>query len=133
MEFIMQDNVINAFAEQAKNMYSPVAKFNQLMVDNMEKMTQFQLDSIKSYSEIGLGQLRSAAEIKDLESFRSYSASQAEAASAVNKKIIEDAKTFTDMSLEFKTRVEEILDESRAAAPGAPGAAKTEKRAAKTA
>ena len=56
----MQENILNAFAEQAKTMYSPMAKFNSLFVDNMEKLTEFQISAIKSYAEMGLSQLKSA-------------------------------------------------------------------------
>ena len=88
----MQDNIINAFAEQAKSMYAPLTKLNTLMVDNMEKMTEFQLTTIKSYAELSIDQMKKAVEIKDAESLRSFSSAQAELASTVNKKIMEDAK-----------------------------------------
>ena len=118
----MQENVINAFAEQAKNMYAPLTKFNQLLVDSMEKMTEFQLESVKSYSEIGLGQLRQAAAVKDLDGLKNYSEAQVAAVSTVNKKIIEDAKVLSDMSTEFKQQVEKIFQQSTAAAQKAPAA-----------
>ena len=31
----MQENILNAFAEQAKTMYAPMSKFNTLVVDNI--------------------------------------------------------------------------------------------------
>ena len=65
----MQDNIINAFAEQAKTMYAPLTKFNELMVENMEKMTEFQLNTIKSYAELSIDQMKKAVEVKDVESF----------------------------------------------------------------
>ncbi|MBE0483806.1 MAG: phasin family protein [Bacterioplanes sp.] len=112
----MQENILNAFTEQAKNMYAPMAKFNSLFVENMEKMTDFQLNAIKAYAEMGLDQMKKASEIKDADSVRTFTASQAEAATALNKKIMEDAKALSDMAMEFKTQVEGLVEEARATA-----------------
>ncbi len=112
----MQENILNAFAEQAKTMYSPMAKFNSLFVDNMEKLTEFQISAIKSYAEMGLSQLKSAAEIKDVDTMRSYTSAQAETATSLNKKIMEDAKAMSDMAMEFKTQIEGIMEEVRSTA-----------------
>jgi phasin family protein len=123
----MQDNIINAFAEQAKSMYAPLTKLNSLMVDNMEKMTEFQLSTIKSYAELSIDQMKKAVEIKDAESLRSFSSAQAEVASTVNKKIMEDAKVLSDLANDFKGQVEAVWKEATTDAP------KTEKKAAKSA
>ncbi|WP_114417933.1 phasin family protein [Marinospirillum perlucidum] len=112
----MQDKMMNAFAEQTKNMYNPMRKINSLLVENMEKMTDFQLEALKAYSHMGLSQMKSATEVKDADGVRDYSASQAEMMSTLSKKILEDAKTMADMSMEFKSEVEKILEESRAQA-----------------
>ncbi len=121
----MQDNVMNAFTEQAKTMFGPVSKFNGLMVEGLEKMTEFQLDAVKSYSEIVLGQIKKASEIKDVDTLRTFSTSQAEVAGSINKKIIEDAKALTDMATDFKGKVESIMEEGRntASAAATPKAA----------
>ena len=124
----MQDNIINAFAEQAKSMYAPLTKLNTLMVDNMEKMTEFQLTTIKSYAELSIDQMKKAVEIKDAESLRSFSSAQAEVASTVNKKIMEDAKILSDLANDFKGQVESVWKEATAEGTKAP-----EKKAAKSA
>ena len=46
----MQENILNAFAEQAKTMYAPMTKFNSLFVENMEKLTEYQIGAVKSLS-----------------------------------------------------------------------------------
>ncbi|MEY8203629.1 MAG: phasin family protein [Bermanella sp.] len=112
----MQDNIINAFTEQAKNFSAPMAKFNSLLVSNMEKMTEFQLNTIKSYASISIGQMKGAADVKDADSLRNFSSSQAEVAATVNKKIMEDAKAISEMATDFKTKVEAIWEETRPAA-----------------
>ncbi len=112
----MQESILNAFTEQAKTMYAPLAKFNSMFVDNMEKMTDFQLNAIKTYAEMGLEQMKGAADVKDADSLRTFTSAQAETVSAINKKIMEDAKAFSDMAMEFKTQVESIMEEARSTA-----------------
>ncbi|WP_419810977.1 phasin family protein [Bacterioplanoides sp.] len=112
----MQENILNAFAEQAKTMYSPMSKFNSLFVENMEKMTEFQLNAIKSYADLSLEQMKKASEIKDADTMRTFSASQAEVASSLNKKIMDDAKAMSDMAMDFKSQVETLMEEARTSA-----------------
>lgn len=110
----MQEKIMNAFTEQTKNIYNPMRKINALLVENMEKMTDFQLEALKSYSNMGISQMKQATAIKDAEGMRDYSSSQAELLGSLGKKILEDAKTMADMSMEFKAQVEKIMEESRA-------------------
>jgi len=122
---------MNAFTEQTKNMYAPMRKMNALMVENMEKMTDFQIEALKSYSKMGVNQLKNATEIKDAESVRDFTASQAELMSTLSKKVLEDAKSMADMTMEFKQEVEKIVEESRASATAAAAPAAEAKPAAK--
>jgi phasin family protein len=128
----MQENILNAFAEQTKNLYSPMQKFSALFVGNMEKMTEFQLNAIKSYAEVGIDQMKKAAEIKDADSMRSFSSSQAEATTELNKKIMEDAKSLSEMATEFKGQVETIMEEARGTASSAAAAATSTTKAKTT-
>jgi len=112
----MQENILNAFAEQAKTMYAPMSKFNSLFVENMEKMTEFQLGAIKSYADMGLDQMKKASDVKDADTMRAFTAAQAEVASSLNKKIMDDAKAMSDMAMEFKTQVESLMEEARTSA-----------------
>lgn len=126
----MQDKVMNAFSEQTKNMYNPMRKINALLVENMEKMTDFQLEALKAYSHMGLTQMKQATEVKDADSVRDYSTAQAEMMSTLSKKVLEDAKTMADMSMEFKAEIEKIMEESRAQAFNKAAEDKTAKPAA---
>lgn len=123
----MQENIMNAFTEQAKSFYSPLNKLSTLMVENMEKMTEFQLESIKSYADITMSQMKKAVDVKDVETLRSFSTSQAEAVSTVNKKIMEDAKSLSDLATDFKEKVEAIWEEAK------PTSKSAEKKATKAA
>lgn len=128
----MQDKIMNAFAEQTKNMYAPMRKMNALMVENMEKMTEFQIEALKSYSKMGVNQLKNATEIKDAESVRDFTASQAELMSTLSKKVLEDAKSMADMTMEFKQEIEKIVEESRTSAAAAAPAAEAKPAAKST-
>ncbi|SEI56306.1 phasin family protein [Allopseudospirillum japonicum] len=119
-----QEKVMNAFAEQAKTMYTPLRKINALLLENMEKMTDFQLDALRSYSQMGVNQLKGASELKDAESMREYTSTQAEMMSTVSKKVLEDAKTMAEMAVEFKQEVEKIMEEARSTAFTKPGETK---------
>lgn len=124
----MQENIINAFAEQAKSMYSPLTKLNTLMVENIEKMTEFQLNSIKSYADLSIDQLKKASDVKDADSLRNFSSSQNEVAATVNKKIMEDAKSLADIANDFKSQIETVWKDSTTVASKA-----AEKKTAKSA
>jgi phasin family protein len=128
----MQENILNAFAEQTKNLYSPMQKFSALFVGNMEKMTEFQLNAIKSYADVGIEQMKKATEIKDADSMRTFSSAQAEATTELNKKIMEDAKALSEMAVEFKGQVEAIMEEARGTATSAAAAATTQTKAKAT-
>lgn len=124
----MQENIINAFAEQAKSMYSPLTKLNSLMIENIEKMTAFQLNSIKSYADMSIDQMKKSTDIKDADSLRTFSSAQTEVAATVNKKIMEDAKSLADIANEFKSQMETVWKDTTAAATKSP-----EKKTAKSA
>ncbi|OPX55801.1 phasin family protein [Oceanospirillum multiglobuliferum] len=132
----MQDKIMNAFSEQTKNMYAPMRKLNALMVENMEKMTEFQIEALKSYSKMGVNQLKNAAEVKDAESVRDFTAAQTELMSTLSKKVLEDAKSMADMTMEFKQEIEKIVEESRASVTAAttaePEAKTAEKRSTRS-
>lgn len=130
----MQDKIMNAFAEQTRNLYAPLRKLNSLLVENMEKMTQFQLETLKTYGKTGFDQIKQANEVKDVDTMREFTSAQAELMTSLSKKILEDAKTLADMSMEFKTEVEGLLEDARNEALGKQQANKTaEKPAAKSA
>jgi len=125
----MQDNILNAFAEQAKSFNTPFTKLNSLFVENVEKITELQFQALKTYTDLGINQLKKAAEIKDADSARAFTTAQAEAATAINKKVVEDAKVFSDLATDFKNQVEAIMEEARTTATKAtepkPAAKKT--------
>lgn len=128
----MQDKIMNAFAEQTRNLYAPLRKLNSLLVENMEKMTQFQLETLKTYGQTGFDNMRQANEVKDVETMREFTSAQAELMSSLSKKILEDAKTLADMSMDFKAEVESVLEEARDDAMGKKATSSAKPAAAKS-
>jgi phasin family protein len=95
------------------------------------------LNAIKAYADAGIGQLKKASEVKDADTLRSFSSSQAEATTELNKQIMEDAKALSEMAAEFKGQVESIMEEARTTATEAASdvtssAAKAKARPAKS-
>ncbi|AZZ91707.1 phasin family protein [Hahella sp. KA22] len=101
------------FADQAKHMYEPVGKIGSLVVSNLERVAEFQMDAAKSYADLTMKQWKDIADIKDVESLKNFAAGQAELASEISKKWVEDMKVLGDMGIEFKDEVEKILATSR--------------------
>lgn len=108
----MQDNMMNAFNTQTRQLFEPMRKVNSLMLNNMEKMTQYQLEAMKRYSQMGTQRIRSATDIEDAESLREFGAKQAEMLNELSQQMQEDARAMSEMSLEFKAEMEKLFSET---------------------
>ncbi|MFB9865807.1 phasin family protein [Vreelandella sulfidaeris] len=108
----MQDNMMDAFNAQTRQMFEPMRKMNSLMLNNMEKMTQYQLEAMKRYSQMGTERIRSATEIQDAESLRDFGTKQAEMMNALSQQMQEDARVMSEMSLQFKSEMEKMFSEA---------------------
>ncbi|WP_148254833.1 phasin family protein [Aidingimonas lacisalsi] len=120
----MQDKMFTAFNEQSRSFFEPMRKLNTLMLDNMEKMTQYQLESMKRYSQLGTERLRDASEIDSAEDLRDFGSRQAEVLNELSKQMLEDARAMTELSLQFKSEMEQLFAEA-----GEQAADKTESTA----
>lgn len=107
----MQDNIMDAFSAQTKQMFEPMRKINSLMLNNMEKMTQYQLEAMKRYSQMGTERIRSATEIQDAESLRDFGTKQAEMMNELSQQMQEDARVMSEMSLQFKSEMEKMFSD----------------------
>ncbi|MCK0767750.1 phasin family protein [Chromohalobacter canadensis] len=108
----MQDKMFSAFSEQTRGFFEPMRKFNGLMLDNMERMTEYQLDAMKRYSQLGVERMRAASEVKDAEDARDFTTQQADMLNALSKQMLEDARAMADISLKFKSELEEMMSEA---------------------
>ncbi|WP_275287911.1 phasin family protein [Halomonas elongata] len=108
----MQDKMIDAFNEQAREFFTPMRKLNTLMLDNMERVTQYQLDAMKRYSQMGTSRLRDATDVSDAEQFRDFGTRQVEMMTELSNLMLEDARAMSEMSLRFKSELEALYGES---------------------
>ncbi|MDR5861333.1 phasin family protein [Halomonas eurihalina] len=108
----MQDKMIDAFNEQAREFFTPMRKFNALMLDNMERVTQYQLEAMKRYSQMGTSRLRDAADIVDAEGGRDFGTRQVEMMTELSNQMLEDTRAMSEMSLRFKSDLEALYGES---------------------
>ncbi|ABE59811.1 MULTISPECIES: phasin family protein [Chromohalobacter] len=108
----MQDKMFSAFSEQTRGFFEPMRKFNGLMLDNMERMTEYQLDAMKRYSQLGVERMRAASEVKDAEGMRDFTTQQADMLNALSKQMLEDARAMADISLKFKSELEDMMAEA---------------------
>lgn len=108
---MQQDKTFNALAEQTRSFFEPMRKLNGLMLDNMEKMTQFQLDSMKRYSQLGTERMRAASEIRDAEDMRDFTTRQTELMSELSRQMMDDARTMTELSMEFRGELEKAFSD----------------------
>jgi phasin family protein len=99
-------NLFNKALETPPVLPEPVIKTNKLLVESMEKMMLFQMNALKSYLDIGLNQMRAAAEITDLHSMQDFCKRQAAIAQTVQQKLLNDAKTMSDLATRFKTEMD---------------------------
>lgn len=113
----MQNRMIDNFNDQTRQLFEPVRKLNSLMLNNMQRVTEYQMETMRRYSQMGTERMRDATsqlsnkEGMSEESFRELSTRQAEMMSELSQQLMEDARVFSEMNLQFKTELEGMLAE----------------------
>jgi len=108
----MNSEVFTKLMEQAETAASPIRKFNELAVSNVEKLVALQIASLQDYSELGIAQLKVAADVTDLEGLQDYFRKQVDLLGAVREKFIADAKAVSELSGEFGVKAKELTEDS---------------------
>jgi len=108
----MVNNIFNSMGEQAKTMYEPALKFNQLVLSNTEKFARAQMKLFQEYAELGLSQLHDAANLKEAGDFKDFINKQTEFAGSISKKMSDDANTLVALSNEFKDDITKFAEEN---------------------
>ena len=107
----MVNTFFNAFSEQAKNVYEPAIKFNQLVLNNAEKIARAQVTAFNGYAELGFSQLQEAATIKDVAEMKDFVNKQAEFAGSISKLLTEDANRLMNIGHAFKDDLAQFTEE----------------------
>lgn len=125
----MNDKLFETFTAQTKMFFSPLKQINQAFASQLDKLSEFQIESIRSYSEIGLSRLKSAIEMEDMQTAQEFAKGEMDFMNNINQKLLDDAKTLTDIGNEFKAEVDELLQQglsqTTSAARGAKSKTKT--------
>lgn len=108
----MKNDFLENLNEQAKKMYEPLAKMNQVMLKNAERMTEFSLNTLKNYSEMGLNHLKHASEVKSPESATDFSAKQTELVNTISQQILQDAQRLTELGNALRDDVMSVLGDA---------------------
>ena len=111
----MTDNVFSSVLENFQPFLAPVVKANQLALADLEKLIAFQTNALLSYTDLCLGQLqRSATPISDPQSLQTFYANQAETASALCRKMVDDGKALFELGASFRAEFNHLLKDSLA-------------------
>lgn len=113
----MQNKMIDSFNDQTRQLFEPMRKLNSLMLNNMQRMTEYQMETMRRYSQMGTERMRDAtAQLSDRqgmsgEGFKELSTRQAEMMNELSKQLMDDAKAFSEMNLQFKAELEAMFAE----------------------
>ncbi|NHH86499.1 MULTISPECIES: phasin family protein [unclassified Cobetia] len=125
---MQQDQMFNAFAEQARSFYQPMRKLNTLMLDHMGKIADYQMDAAKRYADTGFERARAATEIKGMEEFSKFSNRQLEVATELSQQMMDDSLKLAEMGNEMRAQLEQAYSDAGKEATDKASAA-TEKAA----
>lgn len=110
-ELIMYEDVLSKMFANPQAMPNMLSNTSQLLASNMEKLTTLQMNAWQSYLELGMEQVRSAAQATDAKGLQEFCASQAEAANSVRQRLMDDAKAMTDLGVDFKAGLDQLVNE----------------------
>ena len=111
----MTDDMFSSVWENFQSLLAPVVKANQLAVADLEKLVAFQTNALASYTDLCLGQWKQATTpLSDTQSLQTFYANQAEAASALCRKMVDDGKTLFELGASFRGEFNNLIKDSLA-------------------
>ncbi len=108
----MYSDLFKTLTEQGEKAFSPITKYNQMVVKNIEETTQLQLTALQNYADAGVEQIKSASEVKDVQGWINFNVKQVEAITSLSQQMIEDGKKLSQISQEFKSQLDEVASET---------------------
>ncbi len=111
----MTDNLFSSVLENFQPLLAPVVKANQLALADLEKLVTFQTNVLASYADLCLGQLKqSVTPISDPQNLQTFYANQAETASALCRKMVDDGKALFELGASFRAEFNNLIKDSLA-------------------
>ncbi len=108
----MTNPAIATLFEQSQSVLAPMTKMNQLAVSNLEKLVSLQMGALQAYVNLGMKQLKAAVEISGPDEAHSFMNSQVEVAGIMRKRVLEDAKAFADLGVNYKDELSKLTEEN---------------------
>ncbi|TKD64449.1 phasin family protein [Cobetia marina] len=109
---MQQDQMFNAFAEQARSFYQPMRKLNSLVLDHMSKVAEFQMDAAKRYADTGFERARAATEVKSVEQLSEFGNRQLEVATELSQQMMDDSLKLAEMGNEMRSQMEQAYSDA---------------------
>ncbi|MEE4251269.1 MAG: phasin family protein [Alcanivoracaceae bacterium] len=116
----MNQEFLKNLTEQTKNIFAPLQRYNQTMIENMEKVTEYQLSALKNYSDMGLSQLKLVTQLDEKSDIADLGSRQIAWLNTLSKSILEDAQRMAELGSEIKDSLEGIVRDSMEAAAESP-------------
>lgn len=113
----MQNRMIDNLNDQTRQLFEPMRKLNSLMLNNMQRMTEHQMETMRRYSQMGTERMRDAtAQLsgkQDMseQGFKALSSRQEAMMNELSQQLMDDAKAFSEMNLQFKAELETMFAE----------------------
>jgi phasin family protein len=108
----MTKDVETKMSEQYQTFLGPVIKANKLAAADLETLANFQMSTLQAYVGIAINRMKAAAEIRDAASLKSFMTSQSEAIASLQQKVVDDARTLSDLAAGFKAEFNDLMQES---------------------
>lgn len=97
----MYEELMQQWTGRTQQAFAPARNFAGLTVDHMEKLANFQLEATRAYFDLGVEQMRGALAVNDTKSFRDYVGRQRNVATAVGRKLTDDAETLAAFGRDY--------------------------------
>lgn len=94
---------------------APVKELNELTMKSFEQIAEIQVKVITENAKAGVEALKSSAEIKDLDSMKSYMEDQMASAKSLSEYAVEDLNQIVSLGKDYVSDVKVVVDKSIAA------------------
>lgn len=99
----------NVLKDKAGVVMASVGDLNKFAIDKMEEASKLNLSSASYFSDIGIKQMRAISSLKDIESFRKFTADSISLSGEIAKKLLDDSKAWMMVGSDVKEKITETF------------------------
>lgn len=103
-------DILENLSEKTQNLYAPLSKFNEVLMENLTQLIDLQSKSIIAYTDMGIEQAKATLEIKDMDALSAFIKQQSTVAEKIQQQFKGDIEKLTELAGSFKTEVEDVLN-----------------------